>query len=309
MTNCCICIQCFNKPNETQLVLKSLEKCENVKMYNLLIFVDKANKESKSFLENTKLIQILAEYVANSQHIYSSIDLIVSKTNLGPYKACYECIELGLKKNKFVIFSEDDILFCKDTLNYFSSVFNTNEFSDESCIGVSSSSVYFGFKLKSSFSIVNGQIVCEKIVDDQKCILKNKIVQSNYLNNLLKVNWAPNKQFGFNREKWDRIKFFRTNEYLLNKELNTCAPDHATGKFVKSNNLHFLFSVIPRSNDIGLYNELGCTSLYFKGLPSPDTIKILTSDDFELSGEPINLSVISNPEFRELQQLLSSYNF
>ena len=41
---------------------------------------------------------------------------------------------------------------------------------------------------------------------------------------------------------WEKIKFFRTDEYLNNKILNIIAPDHATAKFIKDNNFREEFN-------------------------------------------------------------------
>lgn len=307
MTDCCICIQCFNKPEETKHVLSSLEKCYGLENYNLLLFIDKAHPNSKSLPKNMELIQELKKYSTEAKNFYKSIELVISSNNLGPYKACYEIVERGLQKNKYVIFSEDDITFCKDTLNYFSECFKLREFTDPFCAGISSSSVYFGYSNKNNFKILNGQIDCTDNLKNQKCQIQNEIKEHHLINCTERVNWAPNKQFGLTREKWDLIKFFRTDNYMLNKTLNTCAPDEATGHFVKSKNLYYLFSIVPRSNDIGLYNEYGCTTLYYNGQPSPDTIKAVTSDDFEIYNGAFTL--IQLKEVSALQAILSKYQF
>ena len=44
-----------------------------------------------------------------------------------------------------------------------------------------------------------------------------------------------------------------------------------------------IYSYIPRTNDLGLYHELGCTTLYYNGCPPNDTIKYLTTDDFDIN--------------------------
>ena len=51
---------------------------------------------------------------------------------------------------------------------------------------------------------------------------------------------------------------------------------------VNKRSLYFLYSIVPRSNDIGLFNELGCTTLYYDGEINLTTIKYLTSDDFDM---------------------------
>jgi hypothetical protein len=304
----CVCIQCFNKPIETILVLKSLEKCKEVSEINLVLFIDKATSSSKSFNKNKELIDVLINYKNYNQKLYSSIQIILSDKNLGPYKACCECIDKSFEKYNYVIFSEDDILFCRDTIKYFKKYFNSDKYkNDPNCIGISSSSIYFGFNNKSSFVIDKNNITPNDIYKQDIKLIKEKVSELNISNSFMKLNWAPNKQFGLIKENWKKIKFFRTDNYILNKELYTKAPDFATGVFVKENNYYFLFSFIPRSNDIGLYNEIGCTTLYYNDVPKPDTIKYLTSDDFET--DEVEFSLIENDLLEIFNNFINKYKF
>ena len=77
-----------------------------------------------------------------------------------------------------------------------------------------------------------------------------------------------------------KIKYFRTNDYIKSDRAKCFASDTATGIFVKENNYFFYHSIVPRTNDIGLFNELGCTTIYFNGTVPIYTIKYITSDTF-----------------------------
>ena len=280
----CIVIQCFNKPSETLEVLKSLEENDNIQIINLLLFIDKANIGTKHCKKNKELIELLQNYKNNKNNAYKSITLKISEKNLGPYKACCECIDNAFQISKFIIFSEDDILFCKDALKYYNSYFNSNIINNEpNCLGITTSSIRFGFKNKTSFKIIENKILINDELQEKIDIIKEKIKSSNLQYTYETVHWAPNKQFGMLKENWDKIRFYRTDEYILNKNLNNTVPDYAVGNFVRENKFYFYYSYIPRSNDIGLYNELGCTTLYYNGIVSPDTIKYLTSNDFNIS--------------------------
>ena len=304
----CVCIQCFNKPIETLLFLESLEQCIGISDINLILFIDKAISNSKYYKKNKELIKVLNNYSNNQKNVYKSIEIIISDQNLGPYKACCNCIDNGFKKYKYVIFSEDDILFCNDTLIYFKKYFESDQYkNDPNCIGISSSSNNFGFNNKSSFIIENDKIIPNAIYMNDIQLIKNKVEELNLINSIIKVNWAPNKQFGMIKENWEKIKFFRTDAYILDKKLNTSAPDYATGVFVKEKKYYFLFSFIPRSNDIGLYNEIGCTTLYYDGILVPYTIKYLTSNDFNINNKIYDL--IDNEKLIKFNDFIKTYNF
>ena len=282
----CVCIQCFNKPIETLLVLNSLEKNANLKKIHLLLYVDKAENKTKSYKKNIELIDKLISYKNEKDCLFKSLTLIMSDINLGPYKCCYLTIENGFTLSNNVIFSEDDILFCKDTINYFIAYFNNKiknvDINHEDCLGITSSSIYFGFTKKTSFTINEKDIIVNNLFSDKIKNIKEKIKNNGSINSCQKINWAPNKQFALLKHNWNKISFFRTDNYILDTKLNTKAPDHATGEFVNNNNMYFIYSYIPRSNDIGLYYELGCTTLYYNDFPSCNTIKYLTTDDFNI---------------------------
>ncbi len=108
MSNYCITIQCFSKPIETLYILESLENCININNFNVLLFVDKANKNSIFVDKNNELIHLLYIYIKEKQNIYKTISLYIADYNLGPYKACCKCIDLAFENNDYVIFSEDD---------------------------------------------------------------------------------------------------------------------------------------------------------------------------------------------------------
>ena len=148
----------------------------------------------------------------------------------------------------------------------------------------------FHFTSKDSFDEDNMYKIKDEyksIVNDMKTLVKN----NNLLNVIEKLKTAPNKQMGFFKEGWDKIKIFRdtkNNSHLYSRRgayKNVPWPDVATMEYIKNSpDYYFIFSFVPRSNDIGLYNELGCIQLYTeKGSHGFCTIKYLTSDDFETS--------------------------
>ena len=165
----CVCIQCFCKPIETLALLDSLEKNDNLKKIHLLIYIDKANDNSKFYKKNQELIKKIIFY-KNKENLFKSITIKLSNINLGPYKCCYETIETGFTLSDNVIFSEDDILFCKDTIEYFMAYFNNKiknfDIKDENCLGITSSSINFGFTQKSSFNIIESNIISNNLFEE-----------------------------------------------------------------------------------------------------------------------------------------------
>lgn len=281
----CICISAFNKPKETLFVIESIEKCYLSNFITLLIYIDTVDNGNISYNNNQQLIKNITEYKNNK---FKNIIVHITKKNEGPYLACFNCIEKAFTICDFVVFGEDDILFSKDALvyyyAYYKSIIPNN---DDKCIGITTSSINFGYLKKELFEINNGKIVMNNDLQNKFNDAKDIIESKKLLYCYQYVKWAPNKQFGLFQKNWNKIKYYRSDEFLkINK---TDAPDAVTGYFVNKNNYYFIYSYIPRSNDIGLYHDLGCTTLYYKGIASPDTIKYITSDDFE---HPTDINII-----------------
>ena len=348
----CILLQCFCKPKETINVLNSLLKCIGINNYNLILYVDISN-DLRFKSSNKELINKLNLFKQNNISKFKNIEIVKNNENKGPYKTCYEGIEYAFIKNNFVIFSEDDSIFTKDSIIYYNYYRdNYHKFNDDKCLGITADSINFYSENNNIYnnfekmiieygihnnkkditeiclnkyckdniiSIPSNDVIRAKMFGDpkpgtiksifingeeykhdeeinyniyiplKKNIYNNKKIEIKkqlnniYLNYIQKINWAPNKQFGIFKEKWDKIKFFRNNNnnYIISK-YNIHAPDTATGFYVKDFNYYFIYSYIPRCNDIGLFNILGCTQLYNnkKNNILSSTIKYLTTDDF-----------------------------
>ena len=122
----------------------------------------------------------------------------------------------------------------------------------------------------------------------------------NYLNYIQKIKWSPNKQFGIFKENWDKFKFFRNNNYGSYNIYREHAPDTATGFFVRDNNYYFIYSYIPRCNDIGLFNQYGWTQLHYdknQNIPI-STIKYLTSNNFIYKDLILNLEFYNGENYK-----------
>ena len=203
----CIVIQCFCKPDETIITLNSLEKCKEIISYNLLLYIDNTN--NKKFLNSNKILLLkLMEYKKKSEHLYKSIKIMVTKKNIGPYQCCYDAIEHAFTYNEYVIFSEDDIIFCKDSIKYYNDFRDKKINYDNDCIGITSSSNYF-YPNKNIYLNVNGNIQVTEEYQNKVNEINLLILNNDLLNAIEKKKWAPNKQIGLFKEGWDKIKKFR----------------------------------------------------------------------------------------------------
>ena len=295
----CILIQCFVKELETINVLKSLELCEGIHEYSLVLYIDKAIRNSKFENANNELINKLLSYKNENISKYLEITIIVADKNLGPYICCGKGIDFCFSKYDYVIFSEDDALFMKDSIKFYNSYRDNIIPNPEDCISISAFSPFF---------ITNNKDL--EYVKTKYCnqidLIKNDVLKDNLFNKTCKINLISNKQFGIFKNKWEKIRHFRTS-YHMNLKL-PYAPDRQTTNYVIENKLFSYFSIIPRTNDIGLFHELGCTTLYYKKDHELRTIKFLTSDDFFIE-EKKDIEILDNVSFQHCSKYKNLDNY
>lgn len=284
----CLILQCFQKPIETIRVLESVAECDGVAEYDIILWCDVAHDShlpnpGPLGQKNRELIEVLRKYQKSEEARFKSIELKINSQPRGPYTTCYDAIEYGFQGHAFVVFSEDDIAFAKDSLNYYSAYRDGRMPLGEGCIGVTADSQQF-FPRSDVYSSKSIAISVGDKWKDEVNIMRKRAREHELYNKVLRAGWAPNKQMGMFKPGWDRIKHLRADGGTAEK-----APDTLTGEFVRDNSLHFLYSVIPRCNDIGLFNEQGCTTLYYNATPNLSTIHYLTSDNFEENCEEYEL--------------------
>jgi hypothetical protein len=264
----CILIQCYVKPVETIKILKSLELCDGITNYSLVLFIDKAAQNTKFSESNSDLIDEVSKYKLENQSKFEDVIIYINDCNLGPYLTCCKAIDFCFETFDFVVFSEDDAIFCKDSISYFNNYRDGKIPNPENCLGISSESIQFGEDCKESSSFcINAE--------------KNNVIQNKLINKVQKIQCMPSKQFGLFQNKWEKVRQHRL-----------VSDGYAHEYIKKSTDLFMYFSIIPRTNDIGLTHPLGCTTLYWDRELPKSTIKYLTSDDFYYNSIFCDLEII-----------------
>ena len=274
---CVILIQCYVKPIITLNILNKLKTFNNLKKYILILYIDKAKPNSKFTKNNNLLIKNLLKFKKKYNNLFKNIIIKINNKNLGPYLTCFHANNFAFNYSDFVIFSEDDSIFCNDSLSYFDFFRKSNLINNTDIIGVTTCSPFFYHKNIST---------CNKSINNNDLI--DNIIKDNDHISVMKFKRTPNKQWGMFKMGWDKIKHIRENG----------GTDFDTYKYIDKNNLYFIYSVIPRTNDIGFYHNLGCTTLYYKKkMLTVPTIKFLTSDLFNIKTDNYILKDINWNEY------------
>src|SRR5206468_72416 len=115
-------IQAFSKADTILATLNSVVRCRGSENYDLLILQDgcfgskRTEKYREARADTTRAIEAWA--VANCQH-FLSLSFQQADQNHGPYAIAERVINKAFETSKSVIFSEDDVIFEEDAIQWF----------------------------------------------------------------------------------------------------------------------------------------------------------------------------------------------
>jgi hypothetical protein len=269
-----IVVQAYAKFAECVQVLDSIARQPLSKKYTVLVYVDglaRSHQRDRRVLdEREKLLGYLRKRAGAETNGFKLV-LHECDSNKGPYLCCHDAVEMGFTLDDFVIFTEDDIVFCRDSLELYESFRDGEIEYGGTVVGVTAQSQRYGMT-GSSTANEQSKTQTAKAAETRARRLEQHI-------------WAPNKQFGLFKTGWDRISFIRNGDFsahpgFMDKSYSRFGADRATGHYCQENRLSFLFSFVPRIQDIGFYHVNGVTTRCqgTRGKTS-NTIKSITTDD------------------------------
>lgn len=269
-----IVVQAYAKFAECVQVLDSIGRQPLAHKYTVLVYVDglaRSHRRDRRVLdERDKLLEYLRKRAEGGTNGFKLV-LHECDSNKGPYLCCHDAVEMGFTLDDFVIFTEDDIVFCRDSLELYESYRYGEIECEGTVVGVTTQSQRYGM---TSSAPVDERTKAQTIT---AAGIRARRLERHY--------WAPNKQFALFKSEWDRISFIRKRDFsahpeVKDKSYSRFGADRATGHYCQENRLSFLFSFVPRIQDIGFYHVNGVTTRCqgTQGKTS-NTIKSITTDD------------------------------
>lgn len=278
-----IVVQAYAKFAQCLEVLNSIDRQPLSSKYTVLVYVDgiaaRHKRDADVVNERNKLLNFLCKR-ADKQTYGFKLILHTSEVNKGPYLCCHGAVEMGFTIDDFVIFTEDDIVLCRDSLEMYESFREGKIETPGNVLGVTAQSQRYGKTTSSPIEVTaKAQIIKAAATNARRLELHH---------------WAPNKQFGMFKTGWDRISFIRKGDFaaspgFADRSYSKFGADRATGHYCQENRLSFLFSFVPRIQDIGFYHINGVTTRCqgTQGKTS-NTIKSITTDDLDEAVFPPN---------------------
>jgi hypothetical protein len=177
----------------------------------------------------------------NRDH-FASVCFDRSDRNNGPYRTAERLITSALEKSKSVIFSEDDVIFERDAVEWFERALAHPTFLRPNVWAIAGESRFFD----SNRHIASGADVCRAL----------EVAQSqNLIDRFVYLDFMPSSCFVTTRNKW--AEFGKTR--------GTTNGDRAVVERCRAEGKLCLWPVIARCRDTGMHHPLGYT-VRWKGL-------------------------------------------
>jgi hypothetical protein len=231
-----IAIQAFNKAESIIGTLDSIAKCRGSDQFNLLILQDgcaglQAEKHREAQAETTSAVE---SWITTNRHRFLSVCFERLDRNHGPYNIAERLIDWAFETSESVIFSEDDIVFEKDALEWFERVLAHPMFLRPKVWAIAGESKFFdaGQHVPSSAD-VNHALEVAQIQGLMDCFVY--------------FDFMPSSCFATSRDKW--AEFGKTRG-VANGDREVNLRCRAEGKLC-------LWPIIARCRDVGMHHPLG----------------------------------------------------
>ena len=240
-----IAIQAFNKADSILRTLDSITRSRCSNNYHLLILQDgcsESNGTEKYRAAWAATTQAIELWISVNRDHFASVCFDRSDQNNGPYRTAELLITSALEKSKSVIFSEDDVIFERDAVEWFERALAHPMFLRPSVWAIAGESKFFD----SNRHVPSDADVCRAL----------KVVQTrNLIDRFVYFDFLPSSCFATTRDKW--AEFGKTR--------GTTNGDRAVVERCRAEAKLCFWPVVARCRDIGMHHPLGY-SVRWKGL-------------------------------------------
>jgi hypothetical protein len=240
-----IAIQAFNKADSVLGTLESIARSRGSDKYHLVILQDgcsRSNETEKYRLAWAQTGQALEAWISRNRDYFVSVRFERSKENNGPYRTAERLISGALENSESVIFSEDDVIFERDAIEWFERALTHPMFLRSNVWAIAGESRFFD----SNRHFPSDADVCRAL----------EVAQTrNLIERFVYLDFLPSSCFATTREKW--AEFGKTR--------GTTNGDRAVVERCRAEAKLCFWPVVARCRDIGMHHPLGY-SIRWKGV-------------------------------------------
>ena len=240
-----IAIQAFNKPDSILGTLDSIARARGSNSYDLFILQDGCSGPNQTEKYRTAWAQTghtLNSWLSRNGEHFASVHFETSDQNNGPYQTAERLINWALNTSNSVIFSEDDLIFGCDALEWFERALIHPMFLRPNVWAIAGESRFFdSYRHSPSDRDVSRALELSE--------------GSHLIDKFVYLDFVPSSCFATTREKWAEFGNTRGTTRGDRAVVDRCL---AEGKVC-------FWPVIARCRDIGMHHPLGF-SVRWKGL-------------------------------------------
>jgi len=240
-----IAIQAFNKADSALRALDSIVQARGSKNYDLFILQDGCSGSSQTEKYRASCAetrQALQSWISRNRDHFASIRFEHSDQNSGPYQTAERLITWALESSKSVIFSEDDLIFERDAIEWFERALSHPIFLLANVWAIAGESKFFD----SYRHVPSDADVCRAL----------EVAQTrNLIDRFVRFDFLPSSCFATTGDKW--AEFGKTR--------GTTNGDRAVVERCRAEAKLCFWPVVARCRDIGMHHPFGY-SVRWKGV-------------------------------------------
>jgi hypothetical protein len=232
-----IAVQAFNKAESIVAMLDSIVRARGSRNYHLVILQDgcsgsKQTEKYRAALAETT--QALESWISINRDHFASVRFARSEQNNGTCRTAERLITWALENSESVIFSEDDVIFEHDAVEWFETALAHPMFLRPNVWAIAGESRFFDS---------NRHIPSDADVRRALEVAKSQ----NLIDRFVYLDFLPSSSFSTTREKWSE---FGKTRGAPNGDRDVNLRCRAEGKVC-------FWPVIARCRDVGMHHPLG----------------------------------------------------
>ena len=232
-----IAIQAFNKADSILRTLDSIARSSGSDKYHLVILQDacsgsaETEKYRSAWAQTT---QALEAWISRNRDHFVSVHFDRSEENNGPYRTAERLISRALESSESVIFSEDDVMFECDAIEWFGRALTHTMFLRPNVWAIAGESRFFdSYRHSPSDTDVDRALEAAR--------------SYNLIDKFVYLDFLPSSCFATTRDKWAEFGDTRGMTRGDRAVVDRCL---AEGKVC-------FWPVIARGRDTGMHHPLG----------------------------------------------------
>ena len=256
-----IVVQVFVKLDLLKRLCESLLETRGIEDYVLIFYSDTSfgsRREDLYTIKNAEVLSYIGHFKRIHENRFFSIELKQNPQNFGPCKTCRLALDYAFSSNDFVIMTEDDTIFSKDTLEWLELAAKSPEFALSADVwAIAGESIFFNAR--------------DKNVSEETRHTAIQYAQNNRLNKYyILEKFMPSTFFATTKLKWSE---FGETRGQPNGDVDVC-------RRCASENKATIFPIVARVKDVGMLHEDGYSVLiHQKENVSEIKNTYVTSDD------------------------------